>query len=420
MNVESNVIGILFNYPEEILQISSILKPEHFENPKYKTIYGTMLDMVSQNEDVNLLTLKERLKGKLDTENLAKEVAKYEYMKPETAAYLVKDEWVLRELKKAGKRIESLKNKTEVKDVVADIENTIYKITNSTSNNIVTYNEVRNELLSHIEKVKASNNLFQIPTGFIDVDKILGGLRKGELTIIAARPSIGKTSFALNIADNVEDKVPVGIFSLEMGRLQLMARQLSRSIDAPVIDILNGFLSPSQAAELYRATKDELRIVIDDTSQLTTSEIRSRALLMKNKYNIGLIIVDYLQLIKGIGDTREQEISSISRGMKQIAKDLDIPVVVLSQLNRQVESRSNKRPQLSDLRESGAIEQDADSVIFLHRPEVYNILQFEDGESTENVAEVIIAKNRNGAIGDARLVFIKEKTLFRDKARIDF
>lgn len=420
MNVESNVIGILFNYPEEILQISSILKPEHFENPKYKTIYGTMLDMVSQNEDVNLLTLKERLKGKLDTENLAKEVAKYEYMKPETAAYLVKDEWVLRELKKAGKRIESLKNKTEVKDVVADIENTIYKITNSTSNNIVTYNEVRNELLNHIEKVKASNNLFQIPTGFIDVDKILGGLRKGELTIIAARPSIGKTSFALNIADNVEDKVPVGIFSLEMGRLQLMARQLSRSIDASVINILNGFLSPSQAAELYRATKDELRIVIDDTSQLTTSEIRSRALLMKNKYNIGLIIVDYLQLVKGMGDTREQEISSISRGMKQIAKDLDIPVVVLSQLNRQVESRSNKRPQLSDLRESGAIEQDADSVIFLHRPEVYNILQFEDGESTENVAEVIIAKNRNGAIGDARLVFIKEKTLFRDKAHIDF
>lgn len=420
MNVESNVIGILFNYPEEILQISNILKPEHFENPKYKTIYETMLDMVSQNEDVNLLTLKERLKGKLDTENLAKEVAKYEYMKPETAAYLVKDEWILRELKKAGKRIESLKNKTEVKDVIADIENTIYKITNSTSNNIVTYNEVRNELLNHIEKVKASNNLFQIPTGFIDVDKILGGLRKGELTIIAARPSIGKTSFALNIADNVEDKVPVGIFSLEMGRLQLMARQLSRSIDASVINILNGFLNPSQAAELYRATKDELRIVIDDTSQLTTSEIRSRALLMKNKYNIGLIIVDYLQLIKGIGDTREQEISSISRGMKQIAKDLDIPVVVLSQLNRQVESRSNKRPQLSDLRESGAIEQDADSVIFLHRPEVYNILQFEDGESTENVAEVIIAKNRNGAIGDARLVFIKEKTLFRDKAHNDF
>ena len=251
---------------------------------------------------------------------------------------------------------------------------------------------------------------------------MLGGFQKSDLVIVAARPSMGKTAFALTLARNaaVEHKIPVGIFSLEMSTMQLVIRMLCAEGRLNAHLVRTGKLPSSEGVKLSKNAHKliESPIYVDDTPAQTVLEIRAKARRLKVEKNIGMVIIDYLQLMQGPAkvESREREISHISRSLKSLAKELNIPVLALAQLNRAVETRTDKRPQLSDLRESGSIEQDADVVIFLNRPEYYGIKNDPEGNSWEGVAEVIVGKQRNGPIGDIKLAFIKEYARFENLA----
>lgn len=279
------------------------------------------------------------------------------------------------------------------------------------------------DAMEYIESIHSnSNSKFAVPTGFYELDELLGGFQKSDLIIVAARPSMGKTAFALTLTRNaaIDHNVPVGIFSLEMSTMQLVIRMLCAEGRLNAHLVRTGKLPPDEGAKLSRNVHKltEAPIYVDDTPAQTILEIRAKARRLKVEKNIGLIIIDYLQLMTGPAkaESREREISHISRSLKALAKELNIPVIALAQLNRAVEARTDKRPQLSDLRESGSIEQDADVVLFLNRPEYYGILKDENGNSNEGVAEVIIGKQRNGPIGDVRLAFIKEYARFENLA----
>ncbi|MFM7339654.1 MAG: replicative DNA helicase, partial [Bacteroidota bacterium] len=260
-----------------------------------------------------------------------------------------------------------------------------------------------------------------VPSGFNKLDDILGGFQHGDLIIIAARPSMGKTALALSIARNVavEFNIPVAFFSIEMAANQLMIRLLSAEARVNAHDIRTNRLQKTEMAKITMSI-DALThspLLIDDSATLTVMEIRAKCRRLKAEHNVQLIIVDYLQFVSPPkAESREREISIISRTLKQIAKELMIPVIALSQLNRGVEARADKRPMLSDLRESGSIEQDADVVMFVNRPEQYGILTWEDGSPTEGTAEIIIAKQRNGPVGDIRLAYLKSYARFENLA----
>lgn len=262
-----------------------------------------------------------------------------------------------------------------------------------------------------------------ISTGFMKLDDMLGGLRKSDLVIIAARPSMGKTALALSIARNIalDSNVPLAFFSIEMAAEQLSMRLLSAEARINAHQLMTGKIShndlPALSTKMGKLAKAP--IFIDDSASLSVMELRAKCRRLKAEQNIGLVMVDYLQLMNSPvakGDSREREISNISRSLKQIAKELNIPVVALSQLNRGVEARADKRPMLSDLRESGSIEQDADVVMFVHRPEHYEILQYDDGSATAGTAELIIGKQRNGPIGSVRVAYLKEYARFENLA----
>lgn len=259
-----------------------------------------------------------------------------------------------------------------------------------------------------------------VATGYTDLDSMTGGLQKSDLIIIAARPSVGKTAFALSIARNAAVKygVPTAVFSLEMSQQQLLIRLLSAEAQVNAHALRTGTLPEDKWAQISTRIHKLVPapLFIDDTPALSILELRARGRRLKAEHNIGLIVVDYLQLMQGPAhaESREREISMILRNLKVLAKELDIPVVALSQLRRSVEERGDKRPILSDLRESGALEQDSDVVIFIHRPELYGLKEYPDGETTEGVAEVMISKQRNGPTGEIKLTFIKEYARFEN------
>jgi replicative DNA helicase len=258
-----------------------------------------------------------------------------------------------------------------------------------------------------------------VPTGFRDLDRLTCGLQPSDLIIIAGRPSMGKTSFALNIAEyaSIEKKVCSAVFSLEMSKEQLVQRMLCGLGKVDASKLRGGFLKESDWPKLTRAAGklSEAPLFIDDTAALSVLEIRAKSRRLKKEHNLGLIVVDYLQLMRGVGniESREREISEISRSLKALAKELSVPVIALSQLNRGVENRSDRRPQLSDLRESGAIEQDADVIAFIYRDEVYN-----RNTADKGISEILVSKQRNGPIGMVRLAFLDEYTRFEDLAGV--
>jgi replicative DNA helicase len=278
------------------------------------------------------------------------------------------------------------------------------------------------EALELIEAIHSKNvSAFSVATGYFTLDDLLGGFQKSDLIIVAARPSMGKTAFALSVARNaaIDHEVPIAIFSLEMSTTQLATRLISAEARINAHSVRTGKFRAEEGAKISRTVHklSKAPIYIDDSPGLTILELRSKARRLKTEKNLGLIIVDYLQLISSSVrvESREREISIISRSLKALAKELNVPVVALSQLNRAVESRADKRPMLSDLRESGSIEQDADVVMFLYRPEVYGITQYpNDNMSTEGVAEIIVGKQRNGPTGEARLKFIKDYARFEN------
>ena len=275
------------------------------------------------------------------------------------------------------------------------------------------------QMITKMSEGGPTSGITGIPSGFTKLDELLGGFQKSDFIIIAARPSMGKTAMALSIARNVavEYKMPVAFFSIEMASSQLMVRLLSAEARVNAQDIRTNRISSQDMQKLVQTIGHlaEAPLFIDDSATLTVMEIRAKCRRMKAEHDIKLVIVDYLQFVSPPkAESREREISIISRSLKQIAKELDIPVIALAQLNRSVESRSDKRPMLSDLRESGSIEQDADVVMFVNRPEQYGISTWDDGSSTENTGELIIAKQRNGPVGDVRLAYLKSYARFEN------
>jgi len=279
------------------------------------------------------------------------------------------------------------------------------------------------DALEYIEAIHSQKDRkFSVPTGFYELDELLGGFQKSDLIIVAARPSMGKTAFALTLARNaaIDHGVPIGIFSLEMATMQLIIRMLCAEGRLNAHLVRTGKLPSEEGVKLSKNAHKLINapLYVDDSPSQTVLEIRAKARRLKAEKNVGMIIIDYLQLMQGPpkAESREREISHISRSLKALAKELNIPVIALAQLNRAVEARTDKRPQLSDLRESGSIEQDADVVIFLNRPEYYGIDKDENGESNEGVAEIIIGKQRNGPTGTVKLAFIKEYARFENLA----
>ncbi|MEG2493925.1 MAG: replicative DNA helicase, partial [Rikenellaceae bacterium] len=340
-------------------------------------------------------------------------------------AKIVAQKYIQRELIRSSIEIQknSFDENLDVTDLIDFAEGKIFKVSEGfVRRDVRTSYDILKEAMKTIEKAgENKGGINGVATGFRDLDRLTSGWQPSDLIIIAARPSMGKTAFVLSLARNatIDYETPVALFSLEMNDIQLITRLIVSESELDSLKIKNGDLTKNEWKHLEKSTVDLSRapLFIDDTPALSIFEFRSKARRLKAQHDVKLIIIDYLQLMTGPTETRgnrEQEVASISRALKAIAKELNVPIIALSQLNRSVETRGgNKRPQLSDLRESGAIEQDADIVAFIHRPEYYGIKHDEDNvEYPPGTAEIIVAKHRNGSVEDIRLRFIRDKAKF--------
>jgi replicative DNA helicase len=435
LELEEAVLGAIMLEKEAILQVIDILRPESFYKDPHQKIFQAIIDLTSANKAIDLLTVTEELRRKKQLEEiggpvyvsqLTSRVASASHL--EFHARIVAQKHIQRELIRVSSEImnRAFDESSDVDDLLDFSEAELFNIGQG---NIKKESQKVNVLIKEAitqmqEASKRADSLIGIPSGFTKLDRLTNGWQNSDLVIIAARPSMGKTAFVLSMARNVavDHGRAVAIFSLEMSSMQLVNRLIVSETELPSNRIRNGKLADFEWEQLdYKIKKlVEAPIFIDDTPAISIFELRAKARRLKRQFNIELLIIDYLQLMTGTPDTRgnrEQEVSTISRALKGIAKELDIPVIALSQLNRSVEIRSGtKRPQLSDLRESGAIEQDADMVIFIHRPEKYGLLEDENGNSLRGIAEIILAKHRNGPIGD---IFLKFKDEFAKFAELE-
>lgn len=422
---EQAVLGSMLVSKDAVQAAVEVLKPEDFYREDNREIYAAMLDIYSVGKEIDMITLTEqlRLRGTLErvggTQNLATLIDNVPTTSNiENYVKIVEEKSTLRNLIKVANDI--IKNgyaqTEELDSIIEQSEKGIFDLVqNRNSKGYASMKEILVTAFDSIEKMYQNKaKLSGIESGFIDLDEKISGLNKSDLIIVAARPAMGKSAFVLNIASYVAmyDKVPVMIFNLEMSKEQLVKRILSSESEIDSMKLNNADLESDDWLKLGEASGrlSDLPIYIEDTSSLSPSEIRAKCRKAKLEKNIGLIIIDYLQLMesKSSGNSsRQQEISEISRSLKIMAKELDVPVIALSQLSRATESRADHRPMLSDLRESGSIEQDADIVLFLHREDYY------DKETEKkNVAEVIIAKNRHGETGTVELAWIGKYTKF--------
>ena len=432
LDVERLVLGAMLIETEAVPKAVEILKPEYFYDKKHAHIFNSILSLYEASEPVDTVTLYEELKkdGKIDEVGGAAYLSKLSEDISSAAnidyhARVILEKWILRKLISTAFEIASdaYQGQDDVFDLLDQAESKIFSISEeSTKETFKSMEKAVREALELIEAIHNKNiSTFSVPTSFYELDDMLGGFQKSDLIIIAARPSMGKTALALSIARNaaIEHKVPIALFSLEMSTIQLATRLISAEARINAHSVRTGKFRAEEGAKISRTVHklSKAPIYIDDTPALNVLELRAKARRLKTEKHIGMVVIDYLQLMSSSfrAESREREISIISRSLKALAKELNIPVVALSQLNRAVEQSSDKRPMLSHLRESGSIEQDADVVLFLYRPEVYGITQYENGDSTENLAEVIIGKQRNGPIGDVRLQFIKEYARFENR-----
>lgn len=433
VDIEQAVLGAIMVEKDGVIIASEILKPECFYKETHQVIFKAIQDLSARLEPIDIFTVTEELRkqSKLDEVGGAAYITELS-SKVGSAAHLeyhskiIAQKYIQRELIRVATDIErrSFEDDIDVDELLDYSEMELFKVAegNIKSDTQPISNIVVKAFKQIEEAGKREDGLSGVPTGFTDLDRLTSGWQKSDLIIVAARPSMGKTAFVLSMARNmaVEYDVPVAFFSLEMSNIQLVNRLIIAESGIPSEKIRNGKLSNDEWTQLTVKTKQlaDAKIFIDDTPALSIFELRAKCRRLKAQHNIGIVIIDYLQLMTGPTDTkgnREQEVSTISRSLKAIAKELDIPIIALSQLNRSVETRGgNKRPQLSDLRESGAIEQDADVVIFIHRPEYYGFDVDDDGNSTLGIAEIIVAKHRNGAVDDVRLRFQKEMAKFSD------
>ena len=426
IEAEQSVLGGILIDNEALPKVLEIIEPNDFYRDNHKKIFLAFLELFENNTPLDIITVTELLQKKGELTNIggATYLASLVDSVPTTAnithyAKIIKEKSILRSLIAKATDIVNLgfEASEDVAEILDKAEEAIFSITQQRiQTSYYSIKEIIKQTFETIEELSSKkDSVTGIPTGFIDFDRLTAGLQPSDLIIIAGRPVMGKTSFTLNIAQHAATRagVPVGFFSLEMSKEQLALRMLCAEARINSQKIRSGFLSERDWLRLTdaAATLSEAPIFIDDTPALSVLEIRAKARRLKSEHNIGLIIVDYLQLMKGKGrvDTREREISEISRSLKALAKELNIPVVAVSQLNRRVEERENKRPRLADLRESGAIEQDADLIVFIYRDEVYN-----EDTPDKGIAEIIIGKQRSGPTGVVKLAFLDKYTRFEN------
>jgi replicative DNA helicase len=403
---------------------------DDFYQTQYGIMYETMLELFNAGQPVDLITLQDRLREK----DVPPEVASLDFVReiittvPTSAnvrsyANIVREKAILRKLIKVNEEIANscYMGKEPLEDILAATEKSVFDLLQSgNASEFVPMKQVAINVLEKIEAAsRSSSPVTGIPTGFIDLDYKTSGLQPSDFILIAARPSMGKTAFVLNLVDNVavRKQLPCMIFSLEMSKEQLANRLLSMETNVDSQKLRTGNLADSDWDTIVEGinTLGNANLIIDDTPGISITELRSKCRKMKLEHGLSMVIIDYLQLMSGSGrnrDNRQQEISDISRSLKALAREMNVPVVALSQLSRACETRPDHRPMMSDLRESGAIEQDADVVMFLYRDDYYN----KDTE-TPNIAEVIIAKQRNGPIGTVNLLWQPEYTKFVNLAK---
>ncbi|MFU8769510.1 MAG: replicative DNA helicase [Desulfotignum sp.] len=431
LDAEASLLSAVFINNDVLFDITGILSPEDFYKGAHKKIFRAILDLASQEEPADLVTVAHALKQKDQLESVggAAYLAAISDAAPVAVnavhyARIIRGKAALRLMIDAASKIiqRCLADKGDVEDTIDFAESAILKISEKKSGgSFRPLGELINLNIDHLEEQQGKDGgLSGLSTGYIRLNKITSGLQKSDLIILAARPSMGKTAFALNIARNValEAQKPVAVFSLEMSNEQLSMRLLTAEARIDSSRLRTGFISQEDWQNVTDAAGmlNELPIFIDDTPNITVMDVRAKTRKLHQKHGeLGLIIIDYLQLMKAPfnSDRRDLEIAEISRGLKALAKELDIPVLALSQLNRMLEQRGDKRPMMSDLRESGALEQDADIIAFIYRDEIYNK---EPDNPKKGTAEIIVAKNRNGATGTALMHFHEQYTRFEELA----
>jgi replicative DNA helicase len=426
LEAEQAVVGSMIMDRQAVITAGEMLTAEDFYYKQYGIMFQTMIDLNNEGKAIDVIILHERLKE----QNLPDEVSSIEFIRdlwaamPTSAnirqhAAIVKEKAILRNIIRVNDSIasECYAGTHRTEDILADTEKKIFDLVKNKGEH--EYTPIDKVVLEALDRIQAAAKnrgaVTGVPTGFTDLDNYLSGLQPSDFVLVAARPSMGKTAFVLNVAENVAIKqgITTAIFSLEMSNVQLVNRMLSLESSVDADKLRKGRLDTSDWGKLVEGADSiaKSHLIIDDTPGISISELRSKCRKYKMENDLGLVIIDYLQLMSGSGsgrsDSRQQEISDISRSLKALARELDVPVVTLSQLSRAVEQRPDHRPMLSDLRESGAIEQDADVVMFLYRDDYYN----KDTE-IKGIAEIIIAKQRNGPVGTVKMAWIPEQTRF--------
>jgi len=434
LELEKAVLGALMIDNESLSDAIDSLQAEYFYAPKHQKIFEAIVNLFNNTQPVDILTVSEELKRM----EMFKEIGGLAYISEltnnvssssntEFHARIIAEKFIKRSLINISRKIsnDAFDDSVDIFDLLNDAEANLFTVTEGTLRK--SYDKMSSLIKGALENIETLRNkedgLSGVPSGFTNVDRVTSGWQKSDLVIVAARPGMGKTAFALTMARNVavDHNTPIGFFSLEMSSEQLVNRLIASEAELGASKLRKGDLADHEMVQLHEKIKhlSEAPIFIDDTPGLSIFELRAKARRLVKNHGVGIIMIDYLQLMTagGTGGNREQEISTISRSLKGIAKELKIPVIALSQVNRGVESRTgvgSKRPMLSDLRESGAIEQDADIVTFIYRPEYYKIYEWDNGDDSRGQGEIIIAKHRNGSLANVRLKFTGEFAKFSD------
>lgn len=432
-DLEEAVLGAMMLEQDALNNVIDLLHPEVFYKEAHQKIFSAIHGLFEKSEPVDILTVTQELKkrGELDLVGgayyismLTNRVASGANI--EFHARIVLQKFIQRELIRISSEIikESYEDSTDVFDTLDRAEKELFAVSETNlRRNYADMHSLVKEAIGNIEKARTQDgHISGIPSGFTELDRVTAGWQRSDLIVLAARPGMGKTAFVLSMARNmaVEFKKPIAVFSLEMSGVQLVTRLIASETGLSADKLKKGQLEQYEWQQLNARIGNltDAPLFIDDTPALSIFELRAKCRRLKAQHDIQLVIIDYLQLMSGGSDNRgnrEQEISNISRSMKSLAKELNIPVIALSQLSRAVETRGgSKRPILSDLRESGAIEQDADMVLFIYRPEYYGLHEDESGNSTQGLAQLIIAKHRNGGLEDIPLRFISQYAKFTD------
>ena len=433
LDAEKSVLGAILIHNEAFNHAAELIDSGDFFRDAHRRIFDRMVVLSERGDAIDFITLKEELSRAGDLEEVGGPayIAALADGVPRSAnveyyARIVKEKATLRNLIHSANKIlaEAYEAEQEPDVLLDEAERAIFAIAEDRIRaGFVPLRDLVQTSFATIEKLQQHKGLVTgVPTGYLDLDEMTSGLQPSDLILVAARPSMGKTSFVLNIAQHVgtSTDMTVGFFSLEMSKEQLFMRMLTSEARIDAHRFRSGFLNEKDYGRLSHAlgTLAEARVFIDDTASIGVLEMRAKARRLKAEHGLHLLIIDYLQLMSGRGrfENRQQELATISRSLKGLAKELNVPVVALSQLSRAPETRSDHRPQLSDLRESGALEQDADLVMFIFREEQYRGADGEPNTEAEGVAEIIVGKQRNGPIGSVKLAFIKEHTRFENLA----